>query len=155
MLFTLTWLDHFQLHWGMRKGADHPLESTPGIGNPAVRGGGKRFSGKGAGWVGGCHGGLRDIAGGKIRGLLLVWVRDLPSYFIGSSFSTTCTGCSTIESLNPTLSSHVPLSLHMLGSLLELRNPPPPPVGCSSPFMRLAEHLTALCAWCKQCLPGR
>ena len=112
MLFTLTWLDHFQLHWGMRKGADHPLESTPGIGNPAVRGGGKRFSGKGAGWVGGCHGGLRGIAGGKFRGLLLVWVRDLPSYFIGSSFSTTCTGCSTIESLNPTLSSHVPLSSH-------------------------------------------
>ena len=26
--------------------------------------------------------------------------------------------------------------------------------GCSSPFMRLAEHLTALRAWCKQCLPG-
>ena len=25
--------------------------------------------------------------------------------------------------------------------------------GCSSPFMRLAEHLTALRAWCKQCLP--
>ena len=25
--------------------------------------------------------------------------------------------------------------------------------GCSSPFMRLAEHLTALCAWCKHCLP--
>ena len=28
-------------------------------------------------------------------------------------------------------------------------------VGCSSPFMRLAEHLTALRAWCKQCLLGR
>ena len=26
--------------------------------------------------------------------------------------------------------------------------------GCSSPFMRLAEHLTAFRAWCKQCLPG-
>ena len=26
--------------------------------------------------------------------------------------------------------------------------------GCSSPFMRLAEHLTALRVWCKQCLPG-
>ena len=26
--------------------------------------------------------------------------------------------------------------------------------GCSSPFMRLAEHLTALRAWCKQYLPG-
>ena len=25
---------------------------------------------------------------------------------------------------------------------------------CSSPFMRLAEHLTALRAWCKQCLSG-
>ena len=25
--------------------------------------------------------------------------------------------------------------------------------GCSSPFMRLAEHLTAHRAWCKQCLP--
>ena len=24
-------------------------------------------------------------------------------------------------------------------------------VGCSSPFMRLAQHLTALRAWCKQC----
>ena len=24
---------------------------------------------------------------------------------------------------------------------------------CSAPFMRLAEHLTALRAWCKQCLP--
>ena len=24
--------------------------------------------------------------------------------------------------------------------------------GCSLPFMRLAEHLTALRAWCKQCL---
>ena len=28
--------------------------------------------------------------------------------------------------------------------------------GCSSPFMRLAQqHLTALRAWCKLCLPGR
>ena len=27
-------------------------------------------------------------------------------------------------------------------------------VGCNSPFMRLAEHLTARRAWCKQCLPG-
>ena len=27
--------------------------------------------------------------------------------------------------------------------------------GCSSPFMRLAKHLTALRAWCKQCLLGR
>ena len=26
--------------------------------------------------------------------------------------------------------------------------------GFSSPFKRLAEHLTALHAWCKQCLPG-
>ena len=26
--------------------------------------------------------------------------------------------------------------------------------GCSSPFMRLADHLTALRAWCKQCPPG-
>ena len=26
--------------------------------------------------------------------------------------------------------------------------------GCSSPFMRLAEYLTALRAWCKQSLPG-
>ena len=28
-------------------------------------------------------------------------------------------------------------------------------VGCSPPFMRLAQHLTALRAWCKQCLPRR
>ena len=28
-------------------------------------------------------------------------------------------------------------------------------VGCCSPFMPLAEHLTALRAWCKQCLPRR
>ena len=28
-------------------------------------------------------------------------------------------------------------------------------VGFSSPFMRLARHLTALRAWCKQCLPAR
>ena len=27
--------------------------------------------------------------------------------------------------------------------------------GFSSPFVQLAEHLTALRAWCKQCLPGR
>ena len=27
--------------------------------------------------------------------------------------------------------------------------------GCSSPFTRLAEHLMALHAWCKQCLSGR
>ena len=27
--------------------------------------------------------------------------------------------------------------------------------GCRSPFMRHAEHLTAIRAWCKQCLPGR
>ena len=27
--------------------------------------------------------------------------------------------------------------------------------GCSPPFMRLAQHLTALKACCKQCLPGR
>ena len=26
--------------------------------------------------------------------------------------------------------------------------------GCSSPFTRLADHLTALRTWCKQCLPG-
>ena len=26
-------------------------------------------------------------------------------------------------------------------------------VGCGSPFTRLAQHLTALRAWCKQCLP--
>ena len=26
--------------------------------------------------------------------------------------------------------------------------------GCSSLFMQLAEHFTALRAWCKQCLPG-
>ena len=26
---------------------------------------------------------------------------------------------------------------------------------CSSPFMRLAQHLKALRAWCKLCLPGR
>ena len=26
--------------------------------------------------------------------------------------------------------------------------------GCSSPFMRLAEHFTTLRAWFKQCLPG-
>ena len=28
-------------------------------------------------------------------------------------------------------------------------------VGCSSPFMRLAEHLTVLRAWCQRYLPGR
>ena len=28
-------------------------------------------------------------------------------------------------------------------------------VGCCSPFMRLAEHLTALRAWCRRCLLGR
>ena len=28
-------------------------------------------------------------------------------------------------------------------------------VGCSSPSMRLAEHLTVLRAWCTQCLAGR
>ena len=28
-------------------------------------------------------------------------------------------------------------------------------VGCSSRFMRLAQHVTALRAWCKQCLPAR
>ena len=28
-------------------------------------------------------------------------------------------------------------------------------VGCSSTFTRLADNLTALRAWCKQCLPGR
>ena len=28
-------------------------------------------------------------------------------------------------------------------------------VGCSSPFMRLAQHLAALRAWCKQCLSCR
>ena len=28
-------------------------------------------------------------------------------------------------------------------------------LGCSSPFMRLAEHPTARRAWCKQCLPDR
>ena len=27
-------------------------------------------------------------------------------------------------------------------------------VGCSSPFMRLAEHLAALHAWCKRDVPG-
>ena len=27
-------------------------------------------------------------------------------------------------------------------------------IGCSSPFMRLLEHITALGAWCKQCLPA-
>ena len=28
-------------------------------------------------------------------------------------------------------------------------------VGCNSNFMRLAQHLTALRAWCKQCVSGR
>ena len=28
-------------------------------------------------------------------------------------------------------------------------------VECSSPFMRLAEHITANRAWCRRCLPGR
>ena len=28
-------------------------------------------------------------------------------------------------------------------------------VRCSSPFVRLAQNITALCAWCKQYLPGR
>ena len=28
-------------------------------------------------------------------------------------------------------------------------------VGCSAPFVRLAEHLTKLRAWCTRCLPGR
>ena len=28
-------------------------------------------------------------------------------------------------------------------------------VGCRSPFLQLAEHLTALRAWCSRCLPGR
>ena len=28
-------------------------------------------------------------------------------------------------------------------------------VGCSLPFMPLAEHLTAFRAWCTRCLPGR
>ena len=28
-------------------------------------------------------------------------------------------------------------------------------VGCTSPSMRLAQHLTALRAWCRQSLPGR
>ena len=27
-------------------------------------------------------------------------------------------------------------------------------VGCNSPVMRFAEHLTGLRAWCRQCLPG-
>ena len=26
--------------------------------------------------------------------------------------------------------------------------------GCNSPLLRLADHLTAFRAWCKQCLPG-
>ena len=28
-------------------------------------------------------------------------------------------------------------------------------VGCGSPFLRLAQNLSALRGWCKQCLPGR
>ena len=37
------------------------------------------------------------------------------------------------------------------------RNPPHKRVlvGYSSPYMRLAQHLTACRAWCKKCLPGR
>ena len=65
------------------------------------------------------------------------------------------------------LTTPPPLSFH--------EYPPPPPlikcdaimhvqespphkrflVGCSPPSMRLAEHITALRAWCKQCLPRR
>ena len=31
---------------------------------------------------------------------------------------------------------------------------PPPLEECGLPFMRFAEHLSALRAWCKQCLRG-
>ena len=41
------------------------------------------------------------------------------------------------------------------GNFIKSVYEPPPLVGCSSPFMRLARHLTALRPWCKQCLPGR
>ena len=43
----------------------------------------------------------------------------------------------------PSLSRHPPLP------------PLPQPAPVPSPFMRLAEHLTAIRAWCKHSLPGR
>lgn len=49
LLFTLTRLDHFQLHRGVRTGADYSLESAARVGDPAVRGGRGRFSGQGGG----------------------------------------------------------------------------------------------------------
>ena len=46
----------------------------------------------------------------------------------------------------------------IFGAVIHIQESPPHKrfiVGCRSPFMRLAEHLTALRACCKQCLPGR
>ena len=56
------------------------------------------------------------------------------------------------ESVRSTLSS-----IRKEVRLTRCRNPPRNRflVGRSSPFTRLAEHRTALRAWCKQCLPGR
>ena len=55
---------------------------------------------------------------------------------------------------------HLPLFPHRSSSdaVIHMQGNPPQKrilVGCSSPFMRLAEHITALRAWCKQCMPGR
>ena len=55
---------------------------------------------------------------------------------------------------------YIPPLLNSVDAVIHMQESPPPQgrflVGCSSPFMRLAEHLTALRDWCKQqYLPGR
>ena len=47
-------------------------------------------------------------------------------------------------------------SIHWTLSSIRKESPPHKRfvVGCSSPFVRLARQLTALCSSCKQCVPG-
>ena len=53
---------------------------------------------------------------------------------------------------------HTRKQSNSLDAVIDTRERPPQRrfiVGCSSTFMLLSQHLTALRAWCKQCLPGR
>ena len=55
-------------------------------------------------------------------------------------------------------SGHTGKQIYSFDAVIHMQESPPHKrflVGCSSPSMRLVQHLPALGAWCKQCLPGR
>ena len=115
----------------------------------------------------------RDPPRRKQKHPLLVAVRPVRGklHHLPPPFLPLLNTASLISVLSPSSSSTLP-SPRLLESgrgrklsaffyaVIRMRESPPHKrllvVGCGSPsFMRLAQHLEALCTWCKQCLPGR